>query len=63
MKTVTDIELDESDDADVKEIKEMMGEIMQKDLKIDSPWELINFGLKMASDADGSEMKDLTKKI
>ena len=63
IKTVTDIELDESDDADIKEIKQMMGDIMTKDLKIDSPWEMINFGIKMASDSDGSKMQGLTQKI
>jgi hypothetical protein len=41
----------------------MMGEIMTKDLKIDSPWEIMTFGMKMASDTEGKEMQELTQKI
>lgn len=47
---------DAANDPELKEIQDIIKSIMKDDLKIETPFDVITFGLKMmASQADGTE--------
>lgn len=47
IQSVLEIQNDESDDQDIKEIKALMQTILKEDLKIDSPFDLVTKGMKL----------------
>ena len=49
LKNIVNLQMDDSEDEDLKEIKSLFNQIVKEDLKIDSPFEMLTFGLKLAA--------------
>jgi hypothetical protein len=66
VKNVIDLQNDESDDQEIKEIKELMSQVLKEDLKVDSPFEILTFGMKMMFEEEeqrNKEVQELAEKV
>jgi len=59
LKNVMDLQNDESEDQEIKEIKDLMSQIMKDDLKLDSPFEIMTFGLKLMMEEESDRNKEM----
>ena len=53
--TLSQGDASESDDPELKELQQLTSEILHEDLKLNSPWEMLTFGMKLMAGPDETQ--------